>query len=125
MAVEIITVRKKTNPAITRKIKSSALNTFSKRGWEAAPGQAVSTAANTEVKKKDVEPAESPAVETQEETAEDSQTETFATISDEPEREKSLDDLRAEYKTLSGKDADKRWKADRLSDEISKLANGN
>lgn len=114
MAVERITVRKKTNPAITRTIRASALNTFSKRGWEAVPGQAIPEA-TVEVKKKDVEPAEAP-VSDLEKVSE----EPFLQIGD---GDKSLDDLRTEYKTLSGKDADKRWKAERLTDEISKYGN--
>lgn len=33
-----------------------------------------------------------------------------------------LDDLRVVYSSLAGKDADKRWKEDRLKEEIAKLS---
>lgn len=122
MAVEIISVRKKNNHGLTRSIKSSALSTFEKRGWEAIPGQTIS--APVEVKKKeDVKPAEDLADDV-DITPEGISDDPFAQI-DEPEGERTLDDLRQEYKEVSGKDADKRWKAERLNDEISKLSNGN
>lgn len=122
MAVEIISVRKKNNHGLTRSIKSSALSTFEKRGWEAIPGQTIS--APVEVKKKeDVKPAEDLADEV-DITPEGISGDPFAQI-DEPEGERTLDDLRQEYKEVSGKDADKRWKSERLIDETSKLKNGN
>lgn len=41
---------------------------------------------------------------------------------EEPKEEGSMiEDLRAEYEKLSGKAPDKRWKEDRLIDEIEKL----
>ena len=38
--------------------------------------------------------------------------------------EPDLSDLQAEYRKLSGKDADKRWSEKRLADEIAKIKKG-
>lgn len=131
MAVEIIKVRKKSNHALTRSIKSNALSIFEKRGWEAIPGQTIS--APVEVKKKeDAKPAEDPESDFinkgdpgmfQPEGVSD---DPFSQINDAETSEKSLDTLREKYEKASGKAADKRWKEERLNDEISKLtADGN
>lgn len=41
-----------------------------------------------------------------------------------PEVEPDLSELQAEYRKLSGKDADKRWSEKRLADEIAKIKKG-
>lgn len=45
----------------------------------------------------------------------------FVDDTPEPEVETDLSELQAEYRELSGKDADKRWSEKRLADEISKI----
>lgn len=42
-------------------------------------------------------------------------------VQPEKEPEPDLSELQAEYRELSGKDADKRWSENRLADEISKI----
>ncbi len=116
---DTIKVRKKANPSVTRTIQLKALPVFQKRGWEAA--EATPTATITEVKKKPVvEPVAAPVTNDVPETETEKEPEApFAPVDDTPDN--TIDDLRGEYKTLTGKDADKRWSVKRLTDEIAKL----
>jgi len=107
MAAPTIQIQKKSNPAVKKKIQEKALSLFVKRGWELASGETVSRVAVTETKKKDVEPA----------GKDEHVTDSVATTDDE----KTVDQLREEYETISGKEPDKRWKEPRLKEEIEKL----
>lgn len=121
MAIERVQVRKKTNPSLTRSIQKAALGTFMKRGWVPVD-EAVSATTTTEVKKKDVEPAEVP-VKVDEPQIETADTPFVPVDNGESEGEDKnpVDALREEFQNLSGKAADKRWSEKRLSEEIAKL----
>jgi hypothetical protein len=70
----------------------------------------------TETKKKGVEPAESDTVKLN--VPADVKVTPLTTVDDD---EKTVDQLREEYETISGKEPDKRWKEPRLKEEIEKL----
>jgi tRNA U34 2-thiouridine synthase MnmA/TrmU len=140
MATEIIQIRKKKNHNVTRSIKVSSLKSFSKFGWEIVPNQ--ETKIVTAKKKVVAEPAGSDyatvqvsgAEITDMEGAELSETVTgsetgFVTVTEEEATTESpatgeqstLEALRDEYQTITGKPADKRWSVKRISEEIEKL----
>lgn len=136
MATEIIKIRKKKNHSVMRDIKVSSIKSFTKFGWEIVP--------NTEgiqvtAKKKDVEPAVSrneaglsvnpiksytdaldeaeliEARELREEVIEGAESAINETA------QPTIESLRDEYETITGKTADKRWSLKRISDELEKL----
>lgn len=118
MAGETIKVRQKSNPSNTRIIQLANLKIFQKRGWEAA--EAVEVAPPAPLKKNDVKPvvvADAP---------DDTADAPFADVGDADvggeDQEKTIDQLREEYRIASGKDPDQRWKEKRLTDEIAKLS---
>jgi hypothetical protein len=142
MTAEIIQIRKKKNHNVTRSIKVSSLKSFSKFGWEIVPNQ--ETKIVTVKKKAVAEPAGSdyPIVTvrvsgaeiTDVEGADISETVTgsetgFVTVTEEEPTTESpatgeqstLETLRDEYQTITGKPADKRWSVKRISEEIEKL----
>lgn len=114
MAAPTVQIQKKSNPAVKKKIQEKALPLFQKRGWELVSGEAITKASITETKKKDVEP-----VEKGESGLPDSENTGGENGSDIVGV--SIDQLREEYQTISGKDPDKRWKEPRLKEEIEKL----
>jgi hypothetical protein len=137
MATEIIQIRKKKNHNVTRSIKVSSLKSFSKFGWEIVPNQ--ETKIVTAKKKAVVEPvgsdyatiqvpgAEITGVEGAE-LSEGSETGFVTVTEEEPTTESpatgeqsTLETLRDEYQTITGKPADKRWSVKRISEEIEKL----
>lgn len=134
MAFETIKVRKKNNHGITRTIQPNALKVFEKRGWEVVPGESFTSSSGGTVslsvdgKKKDVEPAEVREIESEtgglsvtpiiNHPEDDSQGNIFVTVGD---AEKTVDQLREDFQTISGKPADKRWNQKRLTEEIAKL----
>jgi hypothetical protein len=121
MASDRIKIRKKNNPSVTRTIMDTALKVFEKRGWESVSEESenasplISTSVQT--KKKDVVPVDAPG---ETDNADTLGGEPFTKVEDDS-NEGSVDSLREEFLTLSGKAADKRWSEKRLNDEIAKL----
>lgn len=115
MALPTIQIQKKSNPAVKKKIQEKALSLFVKRGWELASGETVTTkAAITEPKKKDVEPVvKGEGLSDPEYVGSENEPAGIVGV--------SIDQLREEYETISGKESDKRWKEPRLKEEIEKL----
>lgn len=116
MAAPTIQIQKKSNPAVKKKIQEKALPLFQKRGWELASGETVTKATITETKKKDVEPAakgESGLPDPEYVGSENADRLYRSPV--------SIDRLRDEYETISGKEPDKRWKEPRLKEEIENL----
>jgi hypothetical protein len=115
MAAPTIQIQKKSNPAVKKKIQEKALPLFQKRGWELASGETVTKTAITETKKKGVEPAAKgkEGLPDPEYVGSDNESAGIVGV--------SIDQLREEYETISGKEPDKRWKEPRLKEEIEKL----
>lgn len=115
MAAPTIQIQKKSNPAVKKKIQEKALSLFVKRGWELASGETVTKAAITETKKKGVEPVAKGESGLPDPEYVGSENEAADIVG------VSIDQLREEYETISGKEPDKRWKEPRLKEEIEKL----
>lgn len=129
MTAEIIQIRKKKNHNVTRSIKVSSLKSFSKFGWEIIPNQETKIVA---AKKKAVAaPAESNAtvhtdieitsIDGAEFQTTFTESEGGANVTFQVAETSEIDALRDEYETITGKPADKRWNAKRITAEIEKL----